>query len=160
VLGATVPPAPVDEHGDPRPYEDHDVHYALIAISGAVSRRRLFCIALRVAGKVAQDAAVPTLVCRGSAVIRFALARWTRLAVVLGRGLMRRISGTGVVLDPLAPWTSSSGGSRKVQVAGPNRSRGVTPGLPVGGDRGRQTGTVKRLGPDQRGQQLGSAGGA
>src|SRR6266566_6615669 len=133
-----------------------------MAISGAVSRRRLACIALRVAGEVAQDATSPAMVWApgGSAVIRFAPARWTRLAVVMGRGLMRQVSGTRVVLDPLAPRTSSSGGLRQVQVAGPDRSHGVTPGLPVGGDRGRQAGTVKRLGPDQRGQQLGGAGGS
>jgi hypothetical protein len=33
-----------------------------MAISGAVSRRRLACIALRVAGEVAQDAGAPALV--------------------------------------------------------------------------------------------------
>ena len=133
-----------------------------MAISGAVSRRRLACIALRVAGEVAQDATVPAMVGvpGGSAVIRFALARCARFAVVLARGLMRCVSRTGAVLDPVTPRASSSGGLRQLQVAGPDRSDGVTPGLPVGGDRGRQAGTVKRLGPDQRGQQLGSAGGS
>lgn len=83
-----------------------------------------------------------------------------RLIAVLARRLVRCVYGPVVVHDPLAPRTPSSRSLRRVQVAGPICSHGVAPGLPVGGDRGRQPGAVKRLGPDQRGQQLGRAGGS